>query len=89
MINFTEKQTEIICKSTVFGILAICIGFVVSMCLYWPKDFRGGVFNKLDEIGARHQENAHNIEALRGDLTTLINKLEEQTEFQYNKTYDR
>lgn len=89
MINFTEKQNTFIAKCLGLGLLSICIGFVISMCLYWPKDFRGGVFNKLDAIGVKQQENTHNIEALRSDLTALINKLEKQTDFKFNKTHDR
>jgi hypothetical protein len=73
-MNFTRKQNGFLCKCIGVGILLICLGFVFSMCLHWPKEFRSGVFNRLAEIGALQQENSSRL-----DL--LIYELERQLEF--------
>lgn len=81
-MSFTEKQNELIAKSFCAGILIVCSGFVLSMCLNWPKEFRHGVFNKLAEIAVIQQENNQKIDENEYKFNRLIKQLE-KTGFKY------
>ncbi len=53
--------------------VSIGVAFIVSQCLVWPKEFRGGVFNKLSAIALIQQENESKIDR----LDIKIDKLQE------------
>lgn len=57
-----------------FMFLSIGVGFVVSQCLVWPKEFRGGVFNKLDDIAVLQQENTDKSENIEFTIKLLHQK---------------
>ena len=65
MFNFKQRTLDFIGRCMGCGILAVCVLFGLSMCFYWPKQFRAGVFNRLGAIGSIQQENANDIQIFK------------------------
>lgn len=83
MLPYYKKGFKFYIAGYIFCFLFIGIGFLVGQCLIWPKEFRGGVFNKLSAIHATNQRNEESIRTLENRINELNNFLE----FSFGRQY--
>ena len=74
MVNFTEKQNNLLIFMLSIFFIVMCTVWGFAYWTAWPKEFRGGVFNKLDAIGAKQYENAYELKELRKRMLKMERK---------------